>query len=326
LCHSLNRPLVLYVALMGQWRYSLNTDKLSATMQIAKRVHLLAQEQNKPAPMIGACAALAITHYFSGNFEASGQCAIRGVQIWRSGGVQSPVEEVDVPGVACLCYEALFKWHIGEIASSKVTIEETISVERELNDMHGLAVALHFASILAYFERSSAEVERLASDVIELSTRQNFAYWLAVGAILRGWARSASGDTAQGMAWIENGIGDYRAIGSMICMPYYLALKAEALHLAARTSEALEAIREAQAMGERSGDRWWCAELHRLRAVFLAAVRADETKIEASLCEAIRIAKEQKSVSLEKRAEGTYAEYRRQKASGLGGRGFRLPL
>jgi hypothetical protein len=43
-------------------------------------------------------------------------------------------------------------------------------------------------------------------------------------------------------------------------------------------------------------------------------------------CEAIRIAKEQKSVSLEKRAEATYAEYRRQKASGSGGRGFRLPL
>ena len=53
---------------------------------------------------------------------------------------------------------------------------------------------------------------------------------------------------------------------------------------------------------------------------------AKETQIEASFSEAIRIAKEQKSVSLEKRAEETYAEYRRQKASGLGGRGFRLPL
>ena len=52
---------------------------------------------------------------------------------------------------------------------------------------------------------------------------------------------------------------------------------------------------------------------------------AEETQIEASFCEAIRIAKEQKSVSLATRAEATYAEYRRQKASGLGGRGFRLP-
>jgi hypothetical protein len=51
---------------------------------------------------------------------------------------------------------------------------------------------------------------------------------------------------------------------------------------------------------------------------------AEETQIEASFCEAIKIAKEQKSVSLAKRAEGAYAEYRRQKASGSEGRGFRL--
>ena len=49
LCHSLNRPLLLYVALMGQWRYSLHTDKLTATMQIAERVYSLAEEQNDPA-------------------------------------------------------------------------------------------------------------------------------------------------------------------------------------------------------------------------------------------------------------------------------------
>ena len=81
---------------------------------------------------------------------------------------------------------------------------------------------------------------------------------------------------------------------------------------------------EAEALVERFEERWWSAELHRLRGVFLAAMGADETQIEASFCAAISTAKEQKSVSLEKRAEATYAEYRRQKASGSGG--FRLPL
>ena len=52
-------------------------------------------------------------------------------------------------------------------------------------------------------------------------------------------------------------------------------------------------------MVERSEERWWCAELHRLRGVFLAALGADETQIEASFCEAIRIAREQKSISLD---------------------------
>jgi hypothetical protein len=98
------------------------------------------------------------------------------------------------------------------------------------------------------------------------------------------------------------------------------------LYLAQRTSEALEATSDAEAMIGRFEDRHWCAELHRLRGLFLTAMGAEETKIEASFGEAIRIAKEQKSVSLEKRAKATYAEYRRQKAGAPGGRRFRLPL
>jgi hypothetical protein len=109
-------------------------------------------------------------------------------------------------------------------------------------------------------------------------------------------------------------------------LPIHLARKAEALHLADRTSEALEAINEAVAIAERFEHSYCSAELHRLRGVFLATLGADETQIEDSFCKAITIAKEQKSVSLEKRAEATYAEYCRQKTSGSGGCGFRLPL
>jgi predicted ATPase len=124
--------------------------------------------------------------------------------------------------------------------------------------------------------------------------------------------------SAEGITSIEHGIGNFRATGSVLALPGYLARKAEALHLADRTSEALEAISEAEALAERFEQRYWCAELHRLRGVFLATFGADETQIEPSFCEAIRIAREQKSVSLEKRAEATYAEYRRQKPSASG--------
>jgi len=75
------------------------------------------------------------------------------------------------------------------------------------------------------------------------------------------------------------------------------------------------ALEEAEALAQRTEERKCFAELHRLRGVFLAAIGADKIQIDASFCEAMRIAKEQKSVSLEKRAEATYAEYLRQKAS-----------
>jgi hypothetical protein len=326
LCHSLNDPRLLHMALIGQWRFSFITDKLTATMQIAERLYSLAQQQNDSAVMIGACRVLACTLYHLGDFGTSQQYAMRGVQIWRSGSVQSHPEEHFAPVVSCLVYGAMSEWELGETASCHAMMDEGISVAKELNDKNALTLALQFAANLAANERDPAEVDRVASELIELSTRHNLAHWPPLADIYRGWARSASGGTAKGIPGIDHGIRDYRATGAMLLMPYLLTLKAEALYLADRTSEALEAISEAEALVERFEEYCRSAELHRLRGVFLAAIGAEEAQIEASFSEAIRIAKQQKSVSLEKRAEATFAEYRRQKASASEGREFRLSL
>jgi predicted ATPase len=181
-------------------------------------------------------------------------------------------------------------------------------------DTHAIAEALFFAAILAQYQCNPVEVERLASELMQLSARHNFAFWLAGGDILRGWARSAFGDTAQGVSWIERGIRAYRATGSTLGVPFGLVLKAEALHRADRIPEALNAIEEADALVESFGERSSCAELCRLRGLFLTKLGASWAEIEKAFCKAVSTAKQQKSVSLEKRAEQTYAECRRQRA------------
>ena len=313
-CHSANRPVDLYAALMGQLRHSSATDKLTTTLRLAERVHALAQQQNEPALKLGAYRALASTLFFLGDFKSARQYAMLGVQIWRSGSVQHRIEEVTGPAVACLYNVALSEWHLGAIASCHANMAEAISLAKRTNDIHGLAAALSFAAFLACCDGIPAEVERLASEVMEMSARHNFALWLARAKVLRGWARSASGNAEEGISWIKEGIADTRALGTSLMVPYMLALKAEALHLASRTLEALEAIKEADSLVERSEERWLCAELQRLRGVFLRAMDADETQIEASLCQAISTARAQNSISFARRAEATYAGCCRQKA------------
>src|SRR6516225_10260068 len=182
---------------------------------------------------------------------------MRSLQIWRSGRAQSPIEDPIAPAVICLMYKALPEWHLGEIASCQATMAEAIALAKELNDIHALTVALWNDAILAHFERDPAQVEGLASHLIELTTRQNFAQFLAGGEVFRGWARSSCGDTAEGLAWIERGTAGWRATGAILAVPYYLGLKAEALHLAGRTSEALDAIIAAEAVIERREERCW---------------------------------------------------------------------
>jgi GNAT superfamily N-acetyltransferase len=68
-----------------------------------------------------------------------------------------------------------------------------------------------------------------------------------------------------------------------------LALKAEVLHFAGRTAEALAAVQQAEAEIERSEVRWWCSELHRLRGVFLAASGANRKRIDSVFAELITL-------------------------------------
>ena len=323
LSHLLGRPPLIR-ALLGQWRYTLVTDKLSAAMQIAERLYSLAQKQDDPTLMIWGHNALAATLYFLGDFESARENAISGIEIWRAHGSQSHPEDVDTPVVGCLCYKAFAEWHLGDADSCREKLQEAISLAEEMKDEHALTVALGWAMGLAEIEHNPAEVERLASVIIEVSTRDNFAQHLAEGSIHRGWARSASGDTAEGITLIEQGIRDFRSSGTLLSLPYYLGLKAEALYFADRTADALETLNDADKLVERSEERQWSAELRRLRGVFLAAMGADENAIEASFDKAIRIAREQKSVPLVTRAEASLAEYRHQKTTGSHGRRLRL--
>ena len=259
--------------------------------------------------------AMAGTTCTVGDFETSRQYTTRALQICRSGAGQSPFQEVDAQPVGCLSLLAILQWHFGEIPAYLATIEEAISLAKELKDMHGLAVALSYSALLAHCERSVAEVERFSSALIELATRHSFAHWLAMGEVFRGWARSARGDTAEGLSWIEGGIEDYRASGSMAWRAYFLSLKAEALHFVDGTFEALELLTEAQTLVEASGAHCWSAQLYRLRGIFLTKLGADDAQIEEAFGRAISTAKEQKSLSWMRHSEASYAEYRAKKAN-----------
>jgi hypothetical protein len=82
-----------------------------------------------------------------GDFESARQHALRGVQIWRSGVLQSAVEEVIAPAVGSLCFEALSEWHLGQIASCKSNMAEATLLAKELNQYARTSRGILFCGI-----------------------------------------------------------------------------------------------------------------------------------------------------------------------------------
>ena len=85
-------------------------------------------------------------------------------------------------------------------------------------------------------------------------------------------------------------------------LPYYLSLLAHVCGKAGRAEEGLACIDEALAEARTHNERWWDAELHRLRGELLLMHGADASDVEAALLRAIEIARSQQARSLELRA------------------------
>ena len=112
-----------------------------------------------------------------GGFEAARKHASRGVQLWFAKNTPPQVQKIsapevllNAPAVTCLCFKALCEWHLGKIDSCKRTMAGAVSLAKEMDNTYALTESLFFASMLGHFNRNPAEVERVASDLIELST------------------------------------------------------------------------------------------------------------------------------------------------------------
>src|SRR5439155_15188099 len=148
-----------------------------------------------------------------------------------------------------------------------------------------------------------------AEAVIALSSEQGFALTLAWGTIYRSGALAEQGQLEEGIAQLRQGLAAYRATGGELARIYYLALLAEAYGRVGQPEEGLSALAEALAAVDTNGERFYEAELYRLRGELTLAQSsvqglASSVQKEAEECfqKAIEIARKQQAKSLELRA------------------------
>ena len=71
------------------------------------------------------------------------------------------------------------------------------------------------------------------------------------------------------MAQVRQGIAAWRATGAALCVPYFCTLLADVSAHLGHTEDGLQALAEAHTLVEQQEERWWEAEVSRLRGVLL---------------------------------------------------------
>ena len=111
------------------------------------------------------------------------------------------------------------------------------------------------------------------------------------------------GQGEAGMAHVRQGIAVWQAIGAAVCVPYHCTLLAEVSARLGHTEDGLQALAEAHTLVEQHEERWWEAEISRLRGVLLLRQPGTpQAEAEAWLQRALNVARRQEAKSLELRA------------------------
>jgi len=148
---------------------------------------------------------------------------------------------------------------------------------------------------------NAAVLNERADELVAVATDQGFALWGALGALYRGWAKTERGEVAEGISLIRDGLATYRATGTELWMPYFTALLAKACEIAGHIEEAASLVGEALRIIEKTGERWYAAELYRHKGQLLLRQGYAEAA-EELYCKAQQIAREQEAKLWELRA------------------------
>jgi predicted ATPase len=215
----------------------------------------------------------------------------------------------NVPVVTGLVYGAWTLWCLGYVDQSLAKSHEALAVARQMAHPQTLAIGLCHCALLHQLRRELQPTEELSEALIALSTEQGFAYWPGVAMAMRGWALAERGQGEAGVAELRSAMATIRAIGIAAELPWYLALLAGAHATVGQTAEGLDAIAEALVLVANTKERFYEAEIYRVKGELLLKQGGSNTAAEAESCfhQALDIARVQPAKSWELRAATSLA-------------------
>ncbi len=272
LCRQLGETPQLFSVLRGLTIfYGVRAEHRTAR-ELAEACLHLARNTRDPAFLIEAHYALGNNFFYLGEFalarEHFEQClALYDPQQHHTSAFLYGQDT----GIAC-AFRASWVFHLLGYPDQALKLNrETMALAKELSHFHSLAYALNSAASLYQYRQENQAAQEQADEAITLSTERGFLLWVAWGSMIRGWALAGQGRGTEGVRQIREGLATFQATGAETSRHYILALLAEALGKAGQIEEGLSRLDEALAMVNKTGERFYEAELYRLKGELLLA-------------------------------------------------------
>ncbi|MFN0179287.1 MAG: AAA family ATPase, partial [Gemmatimonadales bacterium] len=167
--------------------------------------------------------------------------------------------------VATLAYSAWGEWLLGRPDTSRARAEQALAAFSGEKHLYSMSRSQYWTAVPHQMRGEWSIVRERGRLARKLGKEHGFAMVAAAGRILEGAARAALGDPEAGIAAMRHGLDAYAATGARFQRPYHLVLLAEALLRAGHVDEAFGALAAAETLIGEAGERFYEAEVHRVR-------------------------------------------------------------
>jgi DNA-binding SARP family transcriptional activator/tetratricopeptide (TPR) repeat protein len=199
-------------------------------------------------------------------------------------------------------WQAHALWCLGYPQQAPERGLDAVKLVQDLDQPFNQALVSAYLALLQQLCADEAVAREHAEHAHELTSKYQAPYYHAWADILVSYALALEQPNEERIRHLRGSIAAFKASSARLRLPYYLSLLAQVYGKAGRAEEGLACINEALAEARAHNERWWDAELHRLRGEFLLMHGADASDVEAALLRAISIARSQQARSLELRA------------------------
>lgn len=298
----------LMLPLGGLYRYAVVRGEHRRGLELAERMLQLVEQAKDPTLHMFARGMMGISGFWLGDI-ASSRLHLEHSQSLYNFDVHRFIAFAygDDPQVASFALLAFDDWLQGRPDAALANSLASIAMAERLDHPTVLALAHFLASQLRRMRRDYADSEALASAAHAQAREHGIRLIASVSGLHVGWARAQQGFVKEGLVQVRSCLDDYVEIGAESGLPQYYAALAEVLALAGQPGPGLEALDQGLAVLARTEERWWEAELHRLRGELVLGASNDRETAQAHFERALDTARQLDLRGLELRAATSLA-------------------
>lgn len=270
LCQEVGTPTQRFSVLLGFGRLHHGHSEYQRTLALSWQCLDIAQREQSPLLLGAAYYMIGVSELLLGNISSAHEALNRGMSYY------DPSHHVlfselygSNPYVSCRCYDALSLWVLGYPQQAINRANETRAYAQELAHPYTSASALGLTPLVFLCCRQGGEAQQQAEESLVAAEQMEYPFWRAISTFLRGWSLAEQGRHKEGIKQMQHGLAAQQETDSSVHRVHFLVLLAEAYGHVGQVQEGLRLLAEAEASMEKTNERFYEAELWRMKGELL---------------------------------------------------------